>query len=87
MPRDDKIERGLVLHGRGGRPAQEVALRRLPFAIPLVFAGQNPCGISSSLCAAELRGQARCDGRACPVVDRSGMFAAQSERFKEALTD
>src|SRR5450432_999993 len=87
MPRNNESECGLVLDGLGARPPQKVALRCLSLPIPLILAGERPDRIGGTLRIAVFFYQARTDRRARLVVDRSGVFTAQAEGFKEPLAD
>src|SRR5580700_3182716 len=87
MPRHGEIERGLVANGCEAGTVQQVALGRLAFAIPFVFARETEDRIRGSFRTTVFGDEAPSDRGFHVVVDRRGMLAAQTESFEEALPD
>ena len=69
VPGDDQVEGGLIAGRRGGGTSQQVAFGQLAFAVPLVFAGKGPFGISRALRPSMLFHKALGDGFAHAIVD------------------
>src|SRR5262245_61584747 len=79
VPRDNEIERSLVLHRRGARSAKKIPLCRFSLPIPFILAGKAPNGVGSAPRTAVFFYQA-CSNRAAHfVVDRGCVFASQAE--------
>jgi hypothetical protein len=85
VPGHDKIEGCRIPDGHGGGAAQQELLGTLALAVPLVLPREGPHGIAGSLGVAVLFNQACGERLAHRRVDGCGVFAAQAERFQQAL--
>lgn len=86
MPRDEEIERRPVDRRLGdARLCQQEAFGAFTFAIPFVLTRQHPDGVGHGLRRPMFLHQTRRHLRAHVEGDRARMFAAQAERFENAL--
>ena len=87
VPGDDEVECSFVAQCHRGGAVQEKSLGALAFAMPFVFPREGPNGIGGVSRAAIFLDQTRGNGVAHGVVDRGGMFTAQTEGFEKALAE
>lgn len=87
VPGDDEVECAFIANWHEGRAVQEKSLGALAFAMPFVLLREGPNGGGGLSRTAVFFDEARGNGVAHRVVDRGGMFAAQTEGFEKALAD